>query len=87
MTAPREGQLRQGDDGEVERTAGDDRPAAEIAADIVGADPARVEGDGETPADTDERFTDFVTTVRGTWLRGDRARLTSSGPVGSSRFV
>ncbi|MGW0788861.1 hypothetical protein ACWD04_11540 [Streptomyces sp. NPDC002911] len=63
------------------------RPEAEIAAEIVGADPAPDAGDGETPADPVERLTDFVSAVRGTWLRGDRDRLTSSGPVASSRFL
>jgi hypothetical protein len=85
--APWEGQLRQGDGGDVERTLADDRPAAQIAAEIAGADPSPSEGDGETPPDPAGHFTDFVTAVRGTWLRGDRAHLTSSGPVPSSKFV
>lgn len=86
-TAPWEGVLRQSEDGGVERSAPDGRPEAEIAADIVAADPAPDEGDGETPADPDERLTEFVAAVRDTWLQGDRAHLSSSGPVPSSRFM
>ncbi|MFF3835793.1 hypothetical protein ACFYXX_34100 [Streptomyces sp. NPDC002458] len=78
--------LRLGDDGGAERGEADGRPEAEIAADIVGADPTPDGGDGETPADPVEKLTDFVAAVRGTWLRGDRAGLRSSGPVASSRF-
>ncbi|MFJ6855158.1 hypothetical protein ACIQM3_32340 [Streptomyces sp. NPDC091271] len=79
--------LRLGDDGEAERAEADGRPEAEIAADIVGADPTPDGGDGETPADPVEKLTDFVSAVRGTWLRGDRAGLRSPGPVTSSRFL
>jgi thioredoxin-like negative regulator of GroEL len=86
-TAPWEGQLRADDDGSVERGAPDDRPEREIAADILAADAPPDEGDGQTPADGAEALTDFVTAVRGSWLRGDRAGLTSSGPVASSRFL
>lgn len=78
--------LRQSADGGVERGEPDERPEAEIAAEIVAADPTPDQGDGETPADPVERLTDFVTAVRGTWLRGDRARVKSSGPVSSPRF-
>ncbi|MGW0599339.1 hypothetical protein ACWD11_19600 [Streptomyces sp. NPDC002776] len=85
-TAPWDGVLQQAQDGGVERTAADARPESEIAADIVAADPAPDEGDGESPADPDERLTRFVTAVRDTWLQGDRAHLPSSGPVPSSRF-
>ncbi|WP_369166807.1 tetratricopeptide repeat protein [Streptomyces sp. R28] len=86
-TAPWEGQLRADDDGSVERGAPDDRPEREIAADILAGDASPDEGDGQTPADGAEALTDFVTAVRGSWLRGDRAGLTSSGPVVSSRFL
>ncbi|KAB1148158.1 hypothetical protein F7R91_09630 [Streptomyces luteolifulvus] len=86
-TAPWEGQLRQGDDGNVERTAPDERPEADLAAEIVGADPTADEGDRDSPADPVERLTAFAHAVRGSWQQGDRARLTSSGPVPSSRFA
>ncbi|MFE9017561.1 tetratricopeptide repeat protein [Streptomyces sp. NPDC007808] len=85
-TAPWEGQLRADDDGNVERCAPDDRPEQEIAADILAADASPDEGDGETPPDPVATLTHFVTTIRDTWLQGDRAGLTSSGPVASSRF-
>ncbi len=86
-TAPWDGALQQSDGGGVERTAPDARPESEIAADIVAADPAPDEGDGESPADPDERLTQFVTAVRDTWLQGDRVHLSSPGPVPSSRFI
>ncbi|WP_329209876.1 hypothetical protein OG257_21775 [Streptomyces sp. NBC_00683] len=79
--------LRLGDDGGAERGEADGRPEAEIAAEIVGADPTPDGGDGSAPADPVEKLTDFVSAVRGTWLQGDRARLRSAGPVGSSRFL
>ncbi|KRV51195.1 hypothetical protein AQ490_02675 [Wenjunlia vitaminophila] len=79
--------LRRRDDGEVEREPADDRPAARIADEIVAADPSPGEGDGETPADPTDRFTDFVAAVRGSWLRGERAHLSSSGPVPSNKFM
>ncbi|KQX90863.1 hypothetical protein AB0K86_27305 [Streptomyces clavifer] len=79
--------LGQGADGGMERGAADGRPEAEIAADITGADPVPDTGDDQTPADPLDALTDFASAVRGTWLRGDRARLRSSGPVASSRFL
>jgi hypothetical protein len=55
---------------------------------------AQEDGDGDggggrekAPLDTDELFTAFAADVRGQWLRGDRERLLSSGPVRSSRFL
>lgn len=87
VVAPWEEQLSAGEDGEVERTEADARPDAVIAAEIVGADPAPEEGDGETPADPDEGFTAFVAAVRGSWLQGARTGLTSSGPVSSNKFA
>ncbi|GAB7102162.1 hypothetical protein JCM4814A_04760 [Streptomyces phaeofaciens JCM 4814] len=86
VVAPWAPALRADADGGVERGEPDERPEAEIAADIVAADPTPDEGDGETPADSVERLTEFVTAVRGTWLSGERTRLKSAGPVVSSRF-
>lgn len=86
-TAPWEGQLSAGEDGIAERGAPDDRPEEDIAADILAADATPDEGDGATPADPIEKLTDFVSAVRGTWLRGGRAGLSSAGPVSSSRFL
>ena len=48
------------------------------------------DGGGESekaPLDTNELFKAFAAGVRGKWLRRDRERLLSSGPVHSSRFV
>ncbi|MFB7331225.1 hypothetical protein ACFC00_06225 [Streptomyces adustus] len=87
VTAPWEGQLGQGESGTLERGAPDDRPAEDVAAEIVAADPTPDEGDGGTPADPDDRLADFVAAVRGTWLQGNRTGLRTSGPVRSSRFV
>jgi hypothetical protein len=85
--APWGRQLRQGADGRVAQAEADDRPEAEIAAEITGAEPAADAGDGTGPADTDAEFAAFATAVRGTWLHGERARVRSAGPVRSSRFA
>jgi hypothetical protein len=87
VVAPWAAGLRQGADGGVEPGEPDERPEGEIAAAVVAADPTPDGGDGQTPADPADRLTDFVSAVRGTWLRGDRAGLRSSGPVSSSRFL
>ncbi|MEU6600044.1 hypothetical protein [Streptomyces flaveolus] len=79
--------LRLGADGGVERGPADDRPEAEIAAGITAADPTPDPGDGDGPADGDTEFAAFATAVRGTWLRGERARVRSAGPVPGSRFA
>ncbi|MFG3024295.1 hypothetical protein ACGFZQ_38205 [Streptomyces sp. NPDC048254] len=75
------------ENGEAERAAADERPEEEPAAEIVRADATPDEGDGEGPADPDERFAAFAESVRDSWLTGDRARVNSSGPVHSSRFA
>lgn len=65
----------------------DDRPPADIAADILAADPAPDRGD-DGPADTDEDFAAFVSAVAGRWLGGaTRDQMNSPGPVPSSRFL
>ncbi|AKN74008.1 hypothetical protein QR97_33600 [Streptomyces sp. PBH53] len=87
VVAPWGEQLRQGADGGIERGPADDRPEAEIAAGITGADPSAGPGDGDGPADGDAEFAAFATAVAGTWLRGDRARVRSAGPVPGSRFA
>ncbi|WP_329458712.1 tetratricopeptide repeat protein [Streptomyces sp. NBC_01497] len=87
VVPPWDGRLRHGAGGGVRRTPPDDRPAGAVAAGISAADPAPDSGDGEGPDDPAEHFARFVTAVRDCWLRGDRERLDSSGPVPSSRFV
>ncbi|WP_189817911.1 hypothetical protein [Streptomyces olivaceoviridis] len=87
VVAPWGPQLRGSADGGVERGPADDRPEAEIAAGITAADPSPESGDGDGPADGDTEFAAFATAVRGTWLRGERARVRSAGPVPSSRFA
>ncbi|MFD0313400.1 hypothetical protein [Streptomyces flavalbus] len=88
VVAPWDGQLRQGADGGLERGTADDRPETVLAEEIVRSHPAPEADGGDTaPADPDETFTAFVAAVRGTWLRGDRAGLRSTGPVPSSRFA
>ncbi|WP_395570324.1 hypothetical protein [Streptomyces sp. BK79] len=86
-TAPWDGQLSVGEDGDVDSGAPDRRPEEDIAADILAADATPDEGDGATPAEPVDRLTDFVSAVRDTWLRGNRAGLSSAGPVSSSRFL
>ncbi|MEU6594013.1 hypothetical protein ABZ923_33190 [Streptomyces sp. NPDC046881] len=94
VVAPWGAQLRQAADGGVEQGPADDRPEAEVAAGITGADlsdgadgAGDSAGDGAGPADGDAAFAAFATAVAGTWLRGDRARVRSAGPVPSSRFA
>ncbi|GHA30884.1 MULTISPECIES: hypothetical protein [Streptomyces] len=87
VVAPWGPQLRRSADGGVERGPADDRPEAEIAAGITAADPSPDPGDGDGPADGDTEFAAFATVVKGTWLRGERARVRSAGPVPSSRFA
>ncbi|MFF3067372.1 hypothetical protein [Kitasatospora sp. NPDC057936] len=64
----------------------DERPAEELTAEILAADPAPDGGDGETPSDPDEALTAFARAVRERWLDGPRDRCRTSGPVPSSRF-
>jgi hypothetical protein len=85
-TAPWGEQLRVSH-GTTERVPSDPRPAEELAAEILRADPAPDTGDGETPPDPDETLTGFVTGVRDGWLIGPREQVRSSGPVPSSRFL
>ncbi|GHF55242.1 tetratricopeptide repeat protein [Streptomyces griseosporeus] len=87
LTAPWAERMRLDENGEVGRSPADDRPAAEIAAEITGADPTPDEGDGSAPADPPARLTDLATAVADTWLRGPRDGLRSAGPVPSSRFA
>ncbi|MFE2064778.1 hypothetical protein ACFXDH_20680 [Streptomyces sp. NPDC059467] len=87
VVAPWGERLRFGEDGERHQEPADDRPEEELADGIAGADATPDEGDGEGPADTDEAFAAFAGSVRDTWLRGDRTRVKSSGPVRSSRFA
>ncbi|GGU96701.1 hypothetical protein GCM10010260_35390 [Streptomyces filipinensis] len=70
-----------------ERGPAYDRPEAEIAAGVTAAAPAAGPGHGEGPGDHDAESTACARAVRGTWLRGDRARVRSAGPVPSSRFA
>ncbi|MEW2286073.1 hypothetical protein [Streptomyces sp. NPDC047841] len=87
VVAPWGPQLRPSADGGVEQGPADDRPEAEIAAGITAADPSPDPGDGDGPADGDTEFAAFATAVKGTWLRGERVRVRSAGPVPSSRFA
>ncbi|MFE7121491.1 hypothetical protein ACFU99_39270, partial [Streptomyces sp. NPDC057654] len=61
--------LRVGENG-AERMPADDRPEAEIAAEIVRADGTPDPGDGDTPPDPDEAFTAFVAATAAGWLTG-----------------
>ncbi|MFJ3790027.1 hypothetical protein [Kitasatospora sp. NPDC090091] len=65
----------------------DERPAPELANDIVAADPTPDAGDGETPSDPDAELAAFARSVGSRWLNGPRDRCRSTGPVRSSRFA
>ncbi|MBX6766774.1 MAG: hypothetical protein IRY90_06430 [Actinomadura rubrobrunea] len=74
------------DGGNVEQLPPDERPAEDLAAGIVGTDPAEEVGDGTVPQDSDEVLSRFVAAVRDHWPSGPRDRVRSPGPVPSSRF-
>ncbi|MCK1823643.1 hypothetical protein MTQ10_29690 [Streptomyces sp. XM83C] len=80
-------QMRLDENGEVGTAPADDRPEAEIAAEITAADPTPDEGDGSAPADPDERPAQLASAVADTWLRGPRGGVADTGPVSSSRFL
>ncbi|MBE1537266.1 hypothetical protein [Actinomadura algeriensis] len=79
--------LRARPDGPVERTEPDGRPPAEIAAEIVRAEPDADEGDGDAPPDPDDAAAVLVAAARAQWLTGPREPVRSPGPVRSSRFA
>ncbi|MFB7170543.1 hypothetical protein ACFCYM_06895, partial [Streptomyces sp. NPDC056254] len=63
------------------------RPEEEIARDVAAADPAPDGGDGAAPPDPDEAFRAFAAGVAPGWLAAPRDRISSPGPVPSSRFA
>ncbi|MFF4652904.1 hypothetical protein [Streptomyces sp. NPDC001380] len=73
-------------EGEAERLPADDRSEAELAAEILRADPTPDPGDGETSADPEAALAAFAAAVRDRWLLGPRDPARSPGPVPSSRF-
>lgn len=73
-------------EGSAEQLPADDRPDAQLAAEILRADPVPDAGDGETPADPDDAVAAFAAAVRDRWLVGPREPARSPGPVPSSRF-
>ncbi|NEA29857.1 hypothetical protein G3I70_46250, partial [Actinomadura bangladeshensis] len=79
-------QLRITPEGRAETMPPDERPVAELAAEIVRAAPEAVEDDG-APPDPDEVLAGMVRAVRGHWLTGPRDAVRDPGPVRSSRFA
>lgn len=79
--------LRRTANGEVETTPADDRPAERIAAEITNAPAEPDPGDGATPPDPDETLAAFATAVASEWPTDTRDRVSSAGPVPSSRFL
>ncbi|MBF6237191.1 hypothetical protein IU474_08940 [Nocardia otitidiscaviarum] len=86
VVPPWESQLHITPDGVRDDLPADERPEAEIAADIVAADGTPDPGDGDTPADPDTALTAFVTTTHPAWLTGPRFAVDSPGPVRSNHF-
>ncbi|MEY9875262.1 hypothetical protein ABH931_004763 [Streptacidiphilus sp. MAP12-33] len=70
----------------VDRLPADERPEAELAAEIVAASAEPDAGDGATPPDPDPAFAAFAAAMAPTWLQGHRDRVRAMGPVPSSRF-
>ncbi|MFI0407334.1 tetratricopeptide repeat protein [Actinomadura sp. 3N508] len=87
VVAPWGEQLRVTPEGETETVPADERPAEELADEIVRAVPEDDEGDGATPPDPDEALAEFTRAVSGRWLTGPRDAVRSPGPVPSSRFA
>lgn len=66
----------------------DTRPEAEIAADLVRAEPDTDDaGDDGAPSDTEADLTAFAAAVAPAWARTLRDQCPSPGPVRSSRFL
>jgi tetratricopeptide (TPR) repeat protein len=88
-------QLRKLDNGKAGYGPEDDRPVEAVADEIVHATPDTGDGEGSTPAESDEdlrRFVEAVTAADasergGGWLDGIREYIPNSGPVPSNRFL
>jgi hypothetical protein len=79
--------LATGPDGQAQRSEPDDRPAAEVAEEIVAA-AAEPPAPESRPDDTVEHLVAFVSALGGAWpATGPRDRLWSPGPVPSSAFL
>jgi hypothetical protein len=63
VVPPWAAQLGRLEDGTVGKGPADERPAEAVADEIAGATPDRDEGDGSTPADSDEGLRRFVAAV------------------------
>ncbi|WP_031169974.1 hypothetical protein [Streptomyces durhamensis] len=87
MACPGGEQPRQGADGGARRGTADDRPEAEIAAESPRPIRPPTRETAKGPEDHGAEYTAFARAVRGTWQRGDRARVRSAGPVPGSRFA
>jgi hypothetical protein len=88
VVAPWGEAMRVTPEGETETVPADGRPAEELAAEIVAAEPESYDdADHGAPADLDETLAGFVRTVAAQWLAGPRDAATSPGPVQSSRFA
>ncbi|MEV7216909.1 hypothetical protein AB0O31_27940 [Kitasatospora cineracea] len=87
IVAPWEPRMTVGEDGEVTDSPADDRPAEELAREILAASAEPDPGDGATPPDPDAALADFAARAAATWATGSRDRIRSAGPVRSSRFA
>ncbi|MCX4746359.1 hypothetical protein OG455_12620 [Kitasatospora sp. NBC_01287] len=87
VSAPWQQGLRFTEEGGAEQSEPDERSAEELAEAILAAAPVPQEGDGQTPADSDEALAAFAARAAGLWASGPRDRIRSSGPVRSSRFA
>lgn len=66
----------------------DERPEAELVAELLAAPVSPCAGDGQTPDDSDDVLAAFVTSVAARFGTGrvPRGKMWSPGPVSSSRF-
>ncbi|PRX97254.1 hypothetical protein [Allonocardiopsis opalescens] len=79
--------LRLGEDGGAVRDPADERPAGELAEEVLRAALEPAGPGGTAPGDSDRELAAFTAAVAGRWLTGPRERVRSAGPVRSSRFA
>ncbi|RAJ44632.1 hypothetical protein K353_01208 [Kitasatospora sp. SolWspMP-SS2h] len=87
IVAPWEPRTAVDEDGEVTSSPADERPAEELAREILAASAEPDPGDGATPPDPDAALAGFAARAAATWATGSRDRIRSAGPVRSSRFA
>ncbi|MFI5529408.1 hypothetical protein ACIA8O_12800 [Kitasatospora sp. NPDC051853] len=89
VVAPWEPGLSFDEDGRRREAPPDERPAEQLAEEILAAAGTPDEGDEDAPADPDSALAEFAARAAGVWAvaGAPRDRVRSSGPVPSGRFA